>query len=164
MSVMQRTKLVYSMLYCGRLNISEEVVGRLLLWRQLKSSDREAGGFLLGRHLIDSPHIIVDDITEPLRCDMRSRFSFFRSLSHNLIAKSKWSSSNKTCITLGTWHTHPELCPEPSLQDWNDWKNTLKLGRYPSPFLFFLILGLDEIRVWQGYCSEMISEVYRVKL
>ena len=162
MSVMQRTKLIYSMLHCGRLNISEDVINKLLLWRQLICLDREAGGLLLGRHLIDSANIIVDDITEPLKYDIRSRFSFFRSLSHNLIAKSKWSSSNKTCITLGTWHSHPELCPEPSLQDWNDWKKTLKKGRYPSPFLFFLILGVDEIRVWQGFSSEIISEIYKL--
>ncbi|WP_083634754.1 Mov34/MPN/PAD-1 family protein [Desulfovibrio sp. DV] len=159
MSVMQRTKLIYPMLHCGRLNISEEVTNKLFPWRQLNSLDREAGGLLLGRHLIDSPNIIIDDITAPLECDKRSRFSFFRSLSHNLIAKGQWLSSGKTCITLGTWHSHPEVYPEPSLQDWNDWKKVLRKGRYPSPFLFFLILGIESVRVWQGFNPEKIFEI-----
>jgi len=159
---MQLIKLVYQMPHGGRLNISNFAIEKLQQWRQVKSSATEAGGFLLGRHLIDSLNIIIDDITTPLKCDNRSRCVFFRSFSHNQVARAKWVESKRTCSTLGTWHSHPETYPKPSLLDFRDWESTLKKGRYPGNYFFFLILGIDNLRLWLGYNTDKIIELHTI--
>ncbi|MEO5730278.1 MAG: hypothetical protein ABI134_35585, partial [Byssovorax sp.] len=50
-----------------------------------------AGGVLLGRWLIDSDAVIVDDITTPQPADARSRFAFFRSAgAHHVAIEAAW--------------------------------------------------------------------------
>jgi integrative and conjugative element protein (TIGR02256 family) len=51
---------------------------------------------------------------------------------------------------MGTWHTHPQNIPEPSLTDWNDWRETLEKDQTGSEYAFFIIIGLIEFRVWAG--------------
>ena len=37
----------------------------------------------------------------------------------------------------------------PSVVDWADWQRRLRDDRYTEP-LFFLIVGIDETRAWEG--------------
>ncbi len=75
----------------------------------------EAGGVLLGRHLLDTEDVVVDEVTTPQKSDRRSRFSFFRSKRHNVIAQDRWSEDASTLAYLGSWHTHPERDPNGGL-------------------------------------------------
>jgi len=158
---MQKQKLIFDIDTFSRLSFSNEATGKLLSCRQKSSASTEAGGLLLGRYLLSSPCIIVDDITMPCSIDKRSRYSFFRSLAHNIMAARTWRKSNKTCSTLGTWHTHAEPTPNPSGKDFQDWINILRKGRYQSDYLFFLILGTQAARVWQGFRSGNFVELSR---
>lgn len=62
----------------GIVSFDESAVKTLLKYRQLKFSNKEAGGMLFGRLLNDCDDIIVDEVTLSFSSDRRSRFSFFR--------------------------------------------------------------------------------------
>jgi integrative and conjugative element protein (TIGR02256 family) len=110
----------------------------------------EAGGVLLGRHLRDGSAIIVDAVTTPMVGDRRSRTRFSRARRrHQAAIDAAWRDSEGTCTYLGEWHTHPEAVPTPSVVDWADWQRRLRHDRYTEP-LFFLIVGIDETRAWEG--------------
>ncbi len=102
-----------------KLIILDPVLERLLAHRQIKKRQREAGGFLIGRHLLENDHLVVDQITEPTWWDNRLRRFFFRSNRHNQLAYKAWHNSDKTQTLLGLWHTHPEFVPNPSGEDFN---------------------------------------------
>jgi integrative and conjugative element protein (TIGR02256 family) len=119
-------------------------------FRQLASTSSEGGGMLLGRVLIDSGHSIVDVATEPLPNDRRGRFFFLRKRSGaQKLVDEHWLRSGGTCNYLGEWHTHPERFPQPSCKDIRNWLKIVKKARYSDPSLFFVIVGIDEIGVWQ---------------
>jgi len=69
----------------------------------------EAGGVLLGRHILETGDIIVDLITEPMPSDRQGRFRFFRARRpHQAAIDRAWRASGGTYTYLGEWHTHPE--------------------------------------------------------
>lgn len=70
----------------GTIYFTPDVCQRLERHRQFGERSQEAGGVLLGRHLLDCSDVIVDDITEPARSDRRTFASFFRSLAHQSAA------------------------------------------------------------------------------
>lgn len=134
----------------GRLKISKPALLQMLLFRQLNPADCEAGGVLLGRLLLDSHDIVVDEVTVPMRGDKRSRFAFYRhKCGHQAIINQRWQESKGTCIYLGEWHTHPEPAPTPSRIDRTDWQRKLRADRFEKS-LFFVIVGTHEIRMWFG--------------
>ena len=139
---------IYQISSCSRLIIKNEVLSIFKNYIQLKNSDSEAGGVLLGRHLIDSEDIVIDFITTPQKNDCRTRTSFFRSKTHNLIAQKMWEDSNQRFAYLGLWHTHPEHIPSPSMVDMKDWKQAIKKDKYEGDKLFFLIVGQKTNRIW----------------
>lgn len=110
----------------------------------------EAGGVMLGRHILNSGDIIVDKITIPMKADRQQRYHFYRSRkSHQTLIDIAWRESNGTCTYLGEWHTHPEVTPFPSYVDILNWHRKL-LTDYFSKALFFVIVGTIEIKVWEG--------------
>ncbi|MFV2044579.1 MAG: Mov34/MPN/PAD-1 family protein [Anaerolineales bacterium] len=114
-------------------------------------TEPEAGGVLLGRHILNTRDIVVDRVTLPMDGDHQSRHQFFRAyhLHQEAIARA-WGESGGTCTYLGEWHTHPECVPTPSLIDnWN-WRWKLLTDQF-SGFIFFLITGTQTIRVWEGH-------------
>lgn len=144
----------------GTLCFPAHVVQRMHAHRQVSSRSKEAGGILLGRHLLDSDDVIVDEVTEPMRTDRRTWSSFFRSVAHHATALNRWNSANGTCAYLGSWHTHPEPNPHPSGTDRSDWLHALARDRFEGSRLFFVIVGQQRLRVWQGRKdSEEIIEL-----
>ncbi len=110
----------------------------------------EAGGVLLGRHLLGIGDIIVDRVTPPLPGDRRGRFRFHRARRrHQEAIDRAWGESDGTCTYLGEWHTHPQDHPEPSCIDRLDWWRKLRVDRFSEP-IFFVIVGIVETRVWEG--------------
>jgi integrative and conjugative element protein (TIGR02256 family) len=141
-------KLVFRVTPAKRLIIVGDAVQRMVNFRQRSWWQAEAGGVLLGRHLLDTDDVVVDEVTTPQSADRRRRFSFFRSKKHGIIAQSRWSEEASTLAYLGLWHTHPESNPTPSGIDRNDWFQALSSDSFHGDRLFFPIVGIEKIRVW----------------
>lgn len=149
--------LTFSRSAGGQLHIGPMALALLLLHRQHAEAAFEAGGVLLGRHILGSEDIIVDDVTQPLRGDRRGRHRFFRARDRRQAAIDRaWRESGGTCTYLGEWHTHPELAPVPSPHDWCDWRRRLRHDQFTEP-ISFLIVGTAEIRGWEGRHSGDIT-------
>jgi integrative and conjugative element protein (TIGR02256 family) len=131
-----------------RLIFTAAAVEQMLAFAQVLPGNSEAGGVLLGRHLIDSMDVVVDEVTVPQKSDRRSRYSFFRSRMHEDVAVSRWVQQKTTLAYLGLWHTHPEDDPVPSSVDQNDWRKAVASDSYEGNQLFFPIVGTRRIRVW----------------
>ncbi len=135
----------------SRLEIS---VGVLLIMRQFIQNTTyttEAGGILLGRMLLNSLDVVVDEVTVPMPGDRRTRHSYLRAKErHQEVIDRRWHESGGTCGYLGEWHTHPEPVPTPSSKDLRNWRKKLKLDVFDGDMLFFLIIGQKKICAWQG--------------
>lgn len=142
-----------------RLIITEEAVAQMLGFAQHTWYQSEAGGVLLGRHLLECSDVVIDEVTPPQRKDKRSRFGFFRSTSHHHLAHIKWELSNQTLAYLGLWHTHPEDDPSPSGVDRHDWEQAVETHAFHSDRLFFPIVGREHIRVWTKSRAEPIRQL-----
>jgi integrative and conjugative element protein (TIGR02256 family) len=111
----------------------------------------EAGGVLLGRHLRATRDIIVDHVTEPMHGDHRTRTRFYRARHlHQEVIDQAWLQSGGTCTYLGEWHTHAEWMPIPSAIDQLTWRRKLIMDRFTG-CIFFVIAGVDAVRVWEGH-------------
>lgn len=152
-------RLTFSVNTEQRLIITAEAVAQMRAFAQHSWYQSEAGGVLLGRHLLESNDIVVDEVTTPQRKDRRSRVSFFRSVSHHRLAQEKWKLSDETLAYLGLWHTHPETDPSPSRVDCQDWERAVAEHIYYGERLFFPIVGTENIRVWSKSKTDPIREL-----
>lgn len=135
----------------GYLKIDKEAFQLIGSYKQVKKSDLEAGGIIMGRFIRNSKNIIIDKVTEPAKEDKRSRHSFKRiSIEHQIILEDEWVKSDGTCNYLGEWHTHPENNPSPSGVDLKDWKRKLKADIFSSRYLYFIIAGITRLEIWEG--------------
>ena len=141
-------KLAFRVTATERLIFVETAVQQMLEFRQRSWWHAEAGGVLLGRHLLDSETLVVDEVSTPQKSDRRSRFSFFRSKRHEAIARNRWAEQMNTMAYLGLWHTHPEADPVPSSVDLRDWQQAVSQDTFDGRRLFFPIVGTERIRVW----------------
>lgn len=143
----------------GVFSIGAIPMERMLKHRQDTKKKREAGGVLVGRHLLNGVDMIVDGVTEPLQDDKRSRFSFFRSQQkHQSALDLAWQVSEGTQTYLGEWHTHPEPAPVPSPTDFRDWRRKLREDVY-TDVLFFVIVGTESLCVWEGNRDGDLTEL-----
>lgn len=143
-------RLTWQRLGTGRLEIGPDALATM--WQYIQDADDkpEAGGVLLGRHLLGTNDIVVDSVTTPMPGDCQRRHRFFRARRrHQEAIDAAWRESDGTQTYLGEWHTHPESHPSPSLIDRVDWQRKLLVDRYTGP-LFFMIVGTEETRVWEG--------------
>jgi integrative and conjugative element protein (TIGR02256 family) len=156
-------KLVFRVTSRQRLIIVDHAVEQMKAFAQRRWWHPEAGGVLLGRHLLDSPDVVVDEVTTPQNTDRRGRFSFFRSKKHETLARERWQEQVSTVAYLGLWHTHPEEDPTPSGVDRTDWQQALSRDTFEGERLFFPIVGTERIRVWclsrRGSIRELKEEV-----
>lgn len=157
-------KMVFRVTPRQRLIFVPDAVEQMRAFAQLHWWSAEAGGVLLGRHLLDSHDVVVDEVTTPQDSDRRSRFSFFRSRRHEAVALERWQARAGTMAYLGLWHTHPETDPKPSGIDRSDWTQAVSRDGYDGDRLFFPIVGTQCIRVWtlsrRGSFRELKLEVH----
>lgn len=143
--------LVFRLADGARVKISSPALARMLDHRQAQARRSESGGVLLGRYISGCRDIIVDEVTTPMAGDRWTRFSFYRSHApHQRVIDERWLASRGTCQYLGEWHTHPELYPSPSRIDLDDWRRRLRTDEFDSDSLMFVIVGIREVRAWQG--------------
>jgi len=146
----------------GLFKINLEVLKTMTSFRQDNISKTEAGGVMLGRFILNSNNLVVDKVTIPMTGDKRSRYTFIRAEKrHQKIITETWEKSNGTCNYLGEWHTHPESFPTPSKQDIFNWKNILETGIFSNTYLYFIIIGINEVRVWDG--NKLTKQIKRLK-
>ncbi len=142
--------LTYARAQAGRLQIGTEAFQTMRRYIQDQAHIPEAGGVLLGRHILGTSDIVIDGVTTPLLGDRQNRFQFFRGQQkHQEAIDRAWHESDGTCTYLGEWHTHPELDPIPSIIDQLDWQRKLFRDHF-SEVLFFIIVGIAKIRAWEG--------------
>jgi len=138
----------------GTLQIRPDVLQMMLAYRQTNDGSSEAGGILLGRMIVDSEDVIIDEATVPTNKDTRLRFFFHRALASGAKRiRQAWRETHGTRNYLGEWHTHPEDRPTPSSLDISNWQNILRKARVEQDYLFFLILGRKEVASWEWWKS-----------
>ncbi|MBD0405295.1 Mov34/MPN/PAD-1 family protein [Flammeovirga sp. EKP202] len=133
----------------GIIQINEDIVNKLTTFKQIESDSTEAGGIILGRKLIGTNNLIIDEITIPFPDDIRKRYSFKRKQeNHQKVVETRWKESEKTENYLGEWHTHAEDNPTPSNIDKNDWKRRIMKDNLYLDFLISIIVGRKNIEIW----------------
>jgi len=135
----------------GLIKIDSSPLERMEAYQQIDRNSSEGGGVLLGRFILNSKNIVVDKVTVPMIGDKRTRSGFIRGEKmHQRIIESSWRKSEGRCNYLGEWHTHPEMYPTPSGQDIKNWKEILSSRIFSSLYLYFVIVGTRETRIWEG--------------
>lgn len=143
--------MIYELPNGGRLKLCAEVLQQMLKYVQDDRKKSEGGGVILGRFIAETNDIVIDLVTEPMPGDKRSRTRFKRGVkSHQAIIDKFWCTSNGTTNYLGEWHTHPEPVPNPSFIDVKSWKKMLLRDKFDSQCLYYIIIGTNEIGVWEG--------------
>ena len=134
----------------GRVLVADAARATLDRFRQVDGEAPEAGGVLLGRLVLNSEDIIVDEAAPPAPRDERKRFYFFRRRREAQDrVDAAWSGSVGTCIYLGEWHTHPESAPTPSPHDVSEWRRIAREARYDQSALIFIIQGTQSLAAWE---------------
>lgn len=150
----------------GKVKIDDNVMEKMKEnLRKSIDNQKEYCGILLGREIIDTSNIIIDKITEPSKEDIQSKYYFFRDYKfHQKQIEEEWLLSKGTCNYLGEWHTHLEEAPIPSCKDKKEWKRALKNFKFDGNFLFFIIVGIGKISIWEGNRKTLeILKLYEVE-
>ncbi|MGE1076177.1 Mov34/MPN/PAD-1 family protein [Pseudomonas fragariae (ex Marin et al. 2024)] len=136
--------------------ITPSVVNRLLGYRQLNASSNEAAGVLIGERR--GSHLVIHDISEPGKGDIRRRcFVDRRGPHHQVAVDDAFARSLGTLQYLGEWHTHPEDIPSPSTTDLVTWhRNLVEKGP-----MALIIMGRKE--VWAAKkTAQNIAQMFKV--
>lgn len=129
------------------IELSGDVLHKMLDYRQAGRHAPEAGGVLLG--VRRGPYLQILELTTPQPRDQRHRTGFLRvGKSHQRMARKLWRKSGNLYGYLGEWHTHPEPHPTPSFIDRMGWRMRFLEEQLP---LVHIIVGTKEIRTW--YCD-----------
>lgn len=142
-------------------DILGKVFEQLSDWIQEDVESVESGGFILGYKHKETGNISLEFITTPQPMDERTRLSFLlRDPRHSiLLSRAKARKS----YYMGVWHTHPQKAPVPSIIDWKDWHSTLQTDKTGCEYIFFLIAGSQEVKIWAGDLeTKIIEEVFEV--
>lgn len=145
----QRDRCVkYNLPDGGVLDILADVFEEIGKWIQLESNSPESGGYIVGYQHENTNNISLERVSNPGIEDVssRGRFSLKDPKHYFFLTKQEMQKS----FYMGVWHTHPEDIPTPSSIDWNDWTNSVKLEQSGSKYIFFVIAGRKETRIWAG--------------
>lgn len=143
-------------------DILDSVMEEICCWLQDDSLKPESGGYIVGYQHKDTGNISLEAVSHPYKFDVRRRTRFaIRDLRHRkFLAKAKGAMS----YYMGVWHTHPQRIPVPSTIDWDDWNQTLELDKPGGEYIFFIIAGTEEIRIWAGDVrTRIISEIFECR-
>ena len=138
--------------------LDDAPITRLLAHRQIAPEAPEAGGVLLGRRLA-AGHVVIDEVTEPIPTDGRTRFTFHRSAEHQGAIDDAHARSGGTLGYLGEWHTHAEPDPRPSVVDIEDWQRRAREDTYDAEELLFVIVGQEHVRAWSCDRTGLVTPI-----
>ncbi len=129
------------------LTVASAALAKMVRHRQTDDVAAEAGGVLLGR-VFSSGNLIIDDVTEPIETDRRSRSTFHRSVEHQALVDAAHNESDGFCGYSGEWHTHPQCDPVPSPIDIEDWLLRVRRDTFDGDGLIAIIVGQEVTRAW----------------
>lgn len=128
--------------YSMTLSITNAVIDNWQHFKQNKEEKSEAFGVLIGGRNHDSSKLWIEACSTPLAKDKSTRSSFvLKDTGHQKLVNEYFKASNGTLGYLGTWHTHPEPTPTPSIIDLKDWHSCCE--RNPDRKLIFIIVGMS---------------------
>jgi len=134
----------------GTVEFQKSALEIMSRYRQLRRRDAEAGGMILGRLVVESSDLIIDEVTEPGKRDGKGRFFFIRRRpAAQCRVNEAWLASNGTRNYLGEWHSHPEDDPSPSTVDVENWLRISSQARFEQDFLLFAIVGRQRTKLWE---------------
>lgn len=139
-------------------DIHGTVLNKIALWLQDDSNKPESGGFIVGYEHSHTGNISLEDVSQPCFIDKKTRVRFvIRDPRHYMFLK---RARKQKSYYMGVWHTHPQRIPHPSSIDWNDWNETISIDKTGSNYVFFIIAGTVEWKLWAGDMkSGIITEI-----
>jgi integrative and conjugative element protein (TIGR02256 family) len=145
------SKTIFNLPNHKKLKISFEVIELMFSYAQDSFVTLESGGILIGRILESTSDYVIDVASTPMLKDIQARSSFKRDEeAHQEFFDKHWVLQEGRCFYLGEWHTHPEKVPRPSQIDVRGWKELLNAGIQDQMTLFFIIVGTQQLIIWQG--------------
>ncbi len=140
-------------------DILPHVIETMSSFKQTLSNLPESCGYIFGYKDKNTKNITLSDITKPQKNDYRMRFyCSLKDVNHKVILKLQATNKN---YYMGVWHTHPQATPVPSITDWDDWNKTLLEDNTGSEYVFFIIVGTINTRIWVGsFIDNSITEIY----
>lgn len=145
-----------------KVKIKNEVIEVMKSYKQLKTTDYESGGMLIGYEVLNGD-VIIEYATTPYSRDKRSRYSFHRKdKKHNNVLKTIWEKECQIHIYIGEWHTHPENYPDYSKQDEKNW---IQIGgKMDKKKFIHIIVGNKSIGVWEyNFENGIILKIGEIK-
>ena len=139
------------------------VLDEIRKWIQNEEYKPESGGYIIGYQHNKTGNISLESVSHPYRMDVRSRTRFdIRDPRHQVFLK---KARRHKSYYMGVWHTHPERTPEPSDIDLTDWKETMRLDQTGGKYVFFIIAGTEEWRLWVGdFETSDIHEIFECSI
>ena len=140
-------------------DILTPVLDEIIKWIQVEPMTPESGGYIVGYEHKDTKNVVLEKVSVPHLLDRRTLTHFdMLDPAHKLFLRKE---KRRKSYYMGVWHTHPQHTPVPSATDWDDWKKTLKTDKTASDYIFFLISGIDNTRVWVGNPdNQTIVEIF----
>lgn len=139
------------------LSISTDVYRKFMEYIEKYNFKIESGGIIAGTLFPAEKKIIMTDLTEPQRKDLRTIFAFKRSeFGHQEIMDKLWEESQHKKTYLGEWHTHNQRIPQPSYIDRRNWIK-ISQRKQNSDWLFFVIVGTKQIGIWTILGGEIVQ-------
>lgn len=169
MEIVRNNKCIKICLPNGKVaDILVPVLDEIHRWIQDEPNKPESGGYIVGYQHDNTGNISLEAVSHPYEMDYRNRIHFeMRDSRHKAFLRRQ---SRHKSYYMGVWHTHPQTNPIPSLEDMEDWTETLKVDITGSRYVFFIIAGTKHWRVWvgdsvsgeivEGYECQMSSEGY----
>lgn len=129
-------------------DILSSVLDEIRKWLQDKNEKPESGGYIVGYQHERTGNVSLEAISHPYFFDMKNRIRFdIRDLRHNMFLK---KALRRKSYYMGVWHTHPQSVPVPSFIDLDDWNKTMRSDKTGCQYVFFIIAGINEWRLWIG--------------
>lgn len=129
-------------------DVLSPVLVEMKKWIQDDKEKPESGGYIVGYQHEKTGNISLESISPPCNMDIKNRVHFsIRDSQHSTYLKR--ARRNKS-FYMGVWHTHPQSYPIPSSIDWEDWKKTVENDKTGCQYVFFIIAGTSQWRLWIG--------------
>ena len=140
-------------------DVLNNVIDEIKKWIQDDLLKPESGGVIVGYQHKGTGNVSLEAVSPPYPYDVKNRIRFdIKDSNHMLFLKKARRNSS---YYMGVWHTHPQKIPVPSQIDWFDWQETLKIDHSGCQYIFFVIAGTAEWRLWVGDIhTEKIQEIY----
>lgn len=132
---------------CGKVcHLSQVLNEELCSYRQESSTSVESAGLLIG-YYGQNGEVLIDTFTTPKVSDLRTRTTFkLDARAHQTEIDEAYIASDQLLGYVGTWHTHPQDVPLPSIPDKTDWRTHEHDN--PDRPLFFIVVGIKKTSIY----------------